>query len=250
MRCRYREVTCASGPYLDIKLLPVYKPAKGGRRRKYRPTNEAQKRLNEWNSQQRLRRLIEENFTARDVWITPTFRPDALPQTDAEMLRIAQNYVRRLKRLYAKRGEDLRYIAIIEKSERGRYHMHMIVNSVLTPAELRDAWGLGRLGVDPLEFTADGLQGLANYMTKFPLLKKRYLRSRNLVEPQPVERERRYSQREVAELARTPDEARTWERLYPGYTFIDCKPYYNDVDGKWYVSVRMWRPPTGRRSTS
>lgn len=243
MRCRYREITWACGPYLDVRILPVFKPAKGGRSRKWRPTPKAQARLNEYNSQQKLRRLIEANFTSRDYWVTPTFRPDALPQSPEELLRIFQNFIRRLKRIYAKRGVELKYIAILEQSDRGRYHVHMIINRLLTPDELRDAWGLGRVRCDALIFDENGLSGLANYMTKYRMLTKRYLRSRNLIDPKPVEQDRRYSQREVAEIMRTPDDAQTWERLYPGYTFLGIRPYYNEIDGKYYIGVRMWRPP-------
>lgn len=247
MRSRIRERIEDSGIYRDVKIYSVYADAPKGRRRRFRPTSEVQQRLNDWNSEQHLNQLIETNFTERDVWIHPTFRDDALPADDADFKRIFRNYVRRLGRAYKRASAELKYIAILERSEKGRYHIHMIVNSVLPAAELRDIWGLGRLTENPLEFSDVGLKGLADYMTKYRVITRRYLRSRNLREPERQERDGRYTKKKVRELARNPEDREQWETLYPGYTFIRCMPYYNPVNGGIYITVRMWRPQERRR---
>jgi len=243
MRSRIREQITDSGIYKDVKIYSVFDGAPKGRRRRFRPTTEVQQRLNDWNSAQRLNHLIEENFTDRDVWIHPTFRNDTLPQNDEDFKRIFRNFVRRLGRAYKRAGAELKYIAILEKSDAGRYHIHMIVNSVLSAAEIRDLWGLGWITENPLEFTEEGLKGLADYLTKYKLIVNRYLRSRNLREPEQRERDGRYTQREARALARNPEDREQWEKLYPGYTFIDCRPFFNSVNGGVYLSVRLWRPP-------
>lgn len=246
MRCRMREQITDSGAYREVKIYPVYGEATSGKRRKrYRPTSEAQQRLNDWNSQRHLAQLIEENFSSNDTWIHPTFRDDALPENDDAFKRIFRNFIRRLKRAYKASGAELKYIAVLERSDTGRYHIHMIVNQVLTPAALRDLWNMGRVGVDPLEFGEHGLQGLAEYMTKYRLITRRYLFSRNLRQPQRMERDGRFSQRDARALARNPEDRMQWERLYPGYTFINCRPFYNALTGGQYICVRMWKP--GRR---
>jgi len=248
MRSRIREQVTQAGIYKDVKIFSVFDDGTPkSRRRRFRPTSEVQQRLNDYNSRMRLGHLIEENFSARDVWIHPTFRDDALPADDEDFKRIFRNFIRRLGRAYKKAGAELRYIAILEKSERGRYHIHMIVNSVLPAAVLRDLWGLGRLTENPLEFTEAGLKGLADYMTKYRTISRRYLRSRNLREPETTERDGRFTQREARALARNPEDRDQWEKLYPGYTFIDCRPFHNPVNGGIYLCVRLWRPEKRRR---
>lgn len=246
MRCRYREHVCKSGIYLDGKILPTVSDmhGKGGRRSKFRPTPEAQARLNEWNALRRAARIIEDNFSEADVMLTPTFRDAALPETDETFWRVYNNYVRRLRRAYEKRGAELRYFTVIGKGEKsGRYHVHLIVNGgVLTEEEQRQLWGKGRLGIDPLEFDENGLTGLSNYMGKHRLLTKRFFHSRNLRLPEPRETGRRITQREVRELA-AGDNRDYWEKMYPGYRLIGVEPFFNPVDAKWYISFRMWRPP-------
>ena len=238
VRCRYRERIYDQGEYREVKIYPVFSDApRGSRRRKFRPTGEAQRRLNEYNSSRRLARLIEANFTARDVWITLTFRPDALPGDDRELLRIFRNFARRLKRAYAKRGTELKYVAAAERSDTGRYHLHLIANGLLTPDEIRDLWGLGRVRCEALEFGDAGLQGLAEYMTKYRQITRRYLCSRNLKQPEATTRETRYSQREIRELREAADDPAAWAALYPGYRLIRGCPFYNDVTGRWYFTA-------------
>lgn len=250
MRCRMREQITDSGIYREVKIYPVYgEPGKGRRRRRFRPTGEAQARLNDYNSARHLAQVIQANFSDRDLWIHPTFRDDALPRDDADFKRIFRNFARRLKRAYKAAGVELKYIANLERSETGRYHLHMIVNDAGIPAAaLRDIWGLGRLGTDPLEFTAAGLKGLADYMTKYRLITCRPLCSRNLTQPTVRERDGRFSQREARRLARSPEDRQQWEALYPGYTFLDCRPFFNDLNGGTYIVVLMWIPPRPARA--
>ena len=249
MRCRYREITVQSGPYIDVKIMPVFsdearRSVQGKRRPRFRPTSEAQQRLNEYNALRQAGRIIEENFSCADVMLTPTFRDTALPQTDEEMMRTYNNFVRRLRRKYRQAGKELKIFTVMGKGEEsGRYHIHLIVNGgVLTDEDLRETWGKGRLGIDPLEFDENGLTGLSNYMGKHRLLTKRFFHSRNLRIPQAKESDRRYSQREAAALAQA-DDRETWEKKYLGYRLIRSEPYFNPVDARWYISLRLWKPP-------
>lgn len=249
MRCRYREITVQSGRYLDVKVLPVFsddakRSVQGKRRPRFRPTSEAQARLNEYNAMRHAGRLAEENFTEADVMLTLTFRDSALPETPEAFRRCVDNFIRRLRRAYEKQGAELKYLAVIGLGEKsGRPHVHIVVNSgVLTEEALRQIWGKGRLGIDPLEFDENGLTGLTNYMGKHKMTQKRFFHSRNLRIPQAVESDRRYSQREAAALAQA-DDRETWEKKYPGYRLIRSEPYFNPIDAKWYITLRMWRPP-------
>lgn len=246
MRCRYREYSCRSGIYLDGKILPTVSDThgKGKRRARFRPTTEAQARLNEWNALRRAARIIEDNFSEADVMLTPTFRDATLPDDDEALMRVYNNFVRRLRRKYAARGAELKIFTVVGRGEKtGRYHVHMVVNGgVLTDDEIRAVWGLGWVTVRPLEFDETGLSGLSNYMGGHRIGMKRFFHSRNLRLPQVVERDRQYSQRQVAELA-SAENREYWEKRYPGYRLIGVEPYFNPIDAKWYISFRMWKPP-------
>ena len=247
MRARIREQIYQCGDYLYARVYPVFEQPRGGRRKKFRPTSEVQQRLNEYNREQHLARLIAANFTASDTWLTPTFRPADLPQDPEELKRVFRNFIRRLTRAYRARGAELKYIAVLEQSETGRYHVHMIVNSLLTPDELRDIWGMGRVRCDALDFNETGVIGLANYMTKYRLVCRRYLRSRNLTDPQPQYRDGRLSQRQVRELAASADVPAAFEALYPGYRFAVCRPFYNEINTYRYLSIVMYKDTKNRR---
>ena len=248
MKARIREQAFTCGDYKYIRVFPVFEQPKGCRRPRFKPTSDVQERLNEYNSRQHLARLIAANFTASDVWIHPTFRPEDLPETVEDFKRVFHNFIRRLGRAYKRRGAELKYVAVLEVSETGRYHVHMIVNSLLTADAFRDIWGMGRVRVDALDFDETGVIGLANYMTKYRLLTKRYLRSRNLIDPPPETRDGRISQRKLRELAASADVAAEFEALYPGYRFAVCRPFYNEINTYRYLSVVMYKPSKNRRN--
>lgn len=84
-------------------------------------------------------------------------------------------------------------------------------------------------------------------MSECILIVRRYLRSRNLRQPETRERDGRFSQREARALAHNPEDRAQWEALYPGYTFIECRPFFNSVNGGVYLSVRFWHPPEKKR---
>lgn len=264
MRCLYREKSYECGDYLEVNIYPVYRAAQG-RRAKAKPTPEAQKKLNEKNAARRLERLINANFTPDDIKCELSYRPGCEPTDISDAVRDCRNFMRRLKRIRAKKGlPELLYVYVTERGEKsGRYHHHAVISGGVSPRELAECWGLGYVQkIQPLQFGEDGCAGIAWYMNGNKRGQKaeretyrHFHASKNLVQPKETKRDGRISNAKVRYLADErmgtsfDEKAREYERLYNGYTFVRSEPFYNDVNGGYYITVRMVRDKTefGRR---
>ena len=249
MRMQYREKVYECGDYLEVDIYPVFREQGGKcrRRAKSKPTRAVQEKLNQRNAERKLIRILNGNFTKGDIHITLTYRADALPETYEESLRDARNYLRRVNRMRKKLGlPELKYVLIPGE---GKFHFHIIMNGGLSRDVLEELWGYGYANTERLQFTENGLAGLATYIgaqfiteegDKRERGQKRYSCSRNIVMPEGKERDGRISQRLVCELATVDSESRAaFEKLYRGYTFVESKPFYNDFNGGYYITVRM-----------
>lgn len=266
MRCLYREVKYFCGDYLDVALFPAFNQSNSPRQRKAKPTREAQVKLNQINAELKFERLVYTNFTPSDIRLDLTFRNELLPDSDEAAKKDLRNFINRLKRFRACNGlDELRYIVVTEKSARGRYHYHMIINGDISPADYAEIWGKGYTGVKPLQFDNDGLPQLCAYMLKgsrarakkqtvekngepgeetSETIGNRWSASRNLKQPTVRKRDGRISARRAVELWRKGNDARAdYEKLYPGYSFSFVKPFYNDINGGVYIMARLRKIP-------
>ena len=271
MASRYRENIYRCGKYLEIDVFPTFH--KGGRKRrraKYRPTSAMQERLNQRNAERALTRILNENFTSDDIEITLTYKDEYLPDTYAGAKRDADNFLRKVKRLRARRGlPEIKYVLV---PGGGRYHFHIPMSGGIPRDELEALWGKGYANSRRLKFDENGIAGLANYISnqreddeflgedlfsKYDINEetgelierdrkrrkgeRRYTCSRNIKRPEPEIKEGRISKARVEELASFDSESKkAFERMYPGYTLSRCEPYYNDENGGWYLHIRMY----------
>ena len=270
MRCRYREKIYKCGEYLEAEIYPVFHQGGGRSRRKarYKPTSAMQARLNQRRAERELTRILNENYKDEDYEMTLTFTDEHLPEVYEDALRLAVNYMRRVKRLYAKRGiKVLKYVII---PGGGRFHFHIVMTGGVSREKLEKLWKLGYANSKRLKFCQGGIAGLAHYIanqfindefdgedlfggmdidektgevTERRVRKKgarRWSCSKNLVRPEPETRDGRISQRRVEELATVDSESRSaYEKLYPGYIFESAKGYYNPENGGYYIQVMM-----------
>ena len=109
MQRTYRERKYICGDYIEVAIYPVYTQTRGRSQRK-KPTSEIQKKLNKRHATDHLRRLLHTNFNPKDLFVTLTFDDDKLPETVADCQRAVQNFLRRVKRKYAKASLVLKYI--------------------------------------------------------------------------------------------------------------------------------------------
>lgn len=249
MRCLYREKRFYCGDYLEVDIYPVFEYQRG-RSKKRKPTSETQKKLNQRNAERKLIRLLNTNFTKRDIRFDLTYSDECYPDTPQDAQRELQNFLRRIKR-YRKRHEmpDLKYVAVTEIGKRtARVHHHIVMSGGIDINTLADIWGRGYTTAKPLQFNEHGIIGIAKYMVKEPILGKRWCASRNLEQPKESQRDGRITQRKVREFHDSgSDNREEIEQLYEGYSLADIQPLYNDVNGGYYLTVRMYKNPKHKK---
>lgn len=245
---KYKVKTIKSGPMLESEIYPVYEKRKDiPKREKEKESKESQNNLNEKNAKKKIVRLVNTNFTKDDLFVTLTYEDKYLP-TEKQAKRDVQNYIRRLK-TYRKKNNlpDLKYIYVIEyvdeeeqhKSKKIRVHHHILINNMDRNAA-EDIWGKGRAEAKRLQPDDFGLEGIARYMVKDPR-GKRWYASRNLKQPEVHRAVTKLTKRRAENMVRNEYELENiFESLYSNkYQFIDCKPFYSDIVGGFYLYCRM-----------
>ena len=271
MRRKYREKIYTCGDYKDIQLFPVFEKAKGRRKKRYKPTSEMQAKLNQRNAERSLTRLLNANFTENDISATLTYMNQYLPKTFEEAERDVKNFLRRVKRLRSKLGlPEIKYILI---PGAGRFHFHIPMSGGIDDKAIQNLWPYGYCNIIHFVFDENGIEGHARYVAKqfeldevdiFSMFdineetgevtekegkaatrakgKRRYTCSRNIIRPETEEKDGRITAARVEEMATVDSASRAvFEKLYPGYCLADCKPYYNEENGGYYLEIKMYR---------
>lgn len=161
MRCLYREKKYQCGEYLEVDIFPVFEKQRG-RSRKRKPTSEVQKRLNQHNAERKLIRLLNTNFTKRDIRFDLTYDKEHLPSSPEDAQRQMQNFIRRVKRYRQKHDlPELKYVAVTEVGEKsGRIHHHIVMSGGIDINTLAEIWGRGYTTAKPLQFDECGITGI------------------------------------------------------------------------------------------
>lgn len=270
MKCMYREKIYKCGEYVEVEIFPVFKKANARRKAKYKPTSEMQARLNQRRAERALTRILNSNFTEDDISVTLTYDEKSIPDSYEAAEKQAKNFLRRVRYLRNKKGlDEIKYVLI---GGSGRFHFHIPMNGGISDKELAKLWPYGYCNVIHFRFNENGIEGHAHYIanqfeedqyggadllsmfdideetgevtekTKRAKGKRRYSCSKNIVRPVAEERDGEISASKVEELATVDSKSRSaFEKLYPGYCFADCKPYYNSENGGYYLQVRMYR---------
>lgn len=259
MRNLYRESIHRSGDYMEIDIFPVRKSS-NTRGVKAKPTRAVQQKLNERNAARKLTWLVQENFGPKD-YISELSYPSDFPYDKAIEGREFSRFLRNVKNAYKKAGLELRYIQTVELGEKnGRPHYHFICSGELGAKILKEKWN-SRFTKNPrksyihtshLVFTKTGLAGLSYYITKDPRLSYRsYCCSKNLKQPKQQQRDGRISRRKLNELRNDIYNVEEFERLYPGYAFVDADPRLDMYDINEYgeaekidfpyISIRLYK---------
>lgn len=250
MRCLYREKKHICGEYLEVDIFPVFEYQRG-RGKKRKPTSETQKKLNQRNAERKLIRLLNTNFTKKDIRFDLTYSDEYYPSSPEEAQKQMQNFLRRVKRFRAKHNlPELKYVAVTEVGKtNGRLHHHIVMSGGIDINDLAEIWGRGYTTAKPLQFDEYGITGIAKYLIKEPILGKRWCASRNLEQPKTSKRDGRISQRKIKEFHDSgADNREEIEKLYEGYYLADIQPYYNEMNGGYYLTVRMYKKPAPKRS--
>lgn len=252
---KYRVKTIRSGDMLEVEAYPIWDIPGGRRGRRGKGSSKAQQNLNDKNTKKRLIRLVNTNFTDKDIWATLTYENGKLPADHEQAKKDMQNYLRRLKRWLKKREKekgdpfDLRYIYVTEyesdeKKGKVRTHHHMITNFPDRDA-LEDLWnGGGRSQTRRLKADDFGLEGLTRYITKDKSKNpsKRYTVSRNLKQPKVTVADSKMTRRRAERIASEEVSAEElFEKMYKNYKFNDIEVKYSEFVSGAYLYVRMRR---------
>lgn len=222
-----------------VRIYPTKRPPRT-RSRKRTPTRQAQEFLNAKNSEIKLELLIHENFTATDYALHLTYSDANMPETLEEVERDKRNYIRRLKRVYEAAGVEFKWIAVVERGNGGRWHLHMLVSGEVSRDVLESKWGFGYCNADRLQFTERGLKGLQHYIVKERVAYKRWSASRNLTKP-PKPKEHGIRRKAFNDLWDYAYDRSTWEQRFPDYYYVETQRIENPEFGERYIMVRMCR---------
>ena len=241
---KYQETKYYCGDFLDVDIYPVFKKQKS-RSGRYRPTSEVQAKLNENNSVKRLERLLHCNFTTTDYALHLTYADEHLPHDTETAQKDIQKFLRRVRRWYKAQGKELKYVCVTEKGKRSeRIHHHLVINGGVNRSELETFWKLGYANSKRLQFTKNGISGLANYITKQSLLFKRWSSSKNLKKPIIKTNKNKYSKRKAREIFEFHLSNEQIERFYPNYFIAEVQPMINAVNGGYYTHIRLYKKNT------
>ena len=244
----------------EFKFLGRY-GAKGEKRAaKEKATPEQVARQNQLNKEKKVRRLIKANFTERDYWITLKYPKGERPSIET-VKKDMTRFLGRLRRMYKKVGESVKFIYRLEIGSRGGAHVHIILNraeGIPTDLAVQEAWTYGHVNFQHLHETG-GYADLAAYLVKPPSVEAqrhidelppeerkeviKYSPSRNLEKPEPERKE--YTHRTMRRII---DEGPT---ASPGY-YIDYDSVrqgvnaYTGMSYLHYTEVRLAPPKRGR----
>lgn len=173
-------------------------------------TPEAVKRYSQILRQRKMTRLIEDNFTEDDYWLTLKYRSGTRKSIEEVKLDI-RKFFEGCRAAYKKTGNILKYIYRVEISKRGGIHFHVIMNRIPDMTKKINAiWKRRTGGNMEFEYIYDDsdYSALAAYIVKEPdeeevkqlsLFDKderktfiKYSASRNLIRKDPEVK--RYSQ--------------------------------------------------------
>ena len=251
-----------AGEQLDVEIYPQFKnmdavPESG--RTVKKDNSQAQRNLNDKNARKYVERLINENFSSRDIWITLTYDDEHLPpdgDVDAAIKNV-QKYIRRVNYQRKKRGlKNARYVIVnaYNPNEEIRWHHHIVMDGDMDMDTVEECWGQSsRNEVRRLETDENGLSGLAHYITEEKnriKSEKRWMSSKGLRQPeirvvhskQPEKGKGNYKKikKYVDEMLKDRNTIEVqMKKWFPDYDFTDSGVYYNDFNGMFYIRARM-----------
>ena len=236
-----RESVYITGDFMDGDIYPVFQQA-GKRRKKCKPTSAIQERLNQKNAEKKATRILRLNFSEGDKTVTCTYRPGDEPEDAKQAQRDAQNFIKKLKRLYKKAGAELKYVYATECGKNGNWHHHFVVTGGVDRDVIEQAWGKGYANSKRLQFEEDGLAGLSRYIVKERRFYKRWSGSRNLVKPEPIQCDGQLSMYDVEEAADVIESGRAhewFESRWPDFELVEASCERNGINRGVYIHFEM-----------
>lgn len=251
------EKTLRGGDYAEVDIFPAdtkqKRRAAAPVRRKIPPEKIAA--MNEKKAKRYFTALVNQNFGRDDYHVTCTYAGKPPPLDHA--VKIAAEFLRRLKKIYGAAGVKFIYIQVHEfGGNNERVHHHFLLPKGVPREVIEGEWRKGaiwrrlgykagfcncdRLKPDP----QDGLQAIALYLTKRPANRKRWSGSRNLKPPEETINDTKYGFSALRKLIRAIREGRgaqAVEKIYKGWKCVGITVKENPVTRLEAVAVRLTR---------
>ena len=154
------------------------------------PKNLTSRARSNIRARNKLRRLALANFSKQSKFITLTFKNHIVDIAEAN--KYFRQFARNLSDRQKKKGEKLKYIAVIEFTKAGRIHYHMLCNLKYIPAKtIEEVWGQGFIKINRIDHVDNIGAYVIKYMTKEDadprlIKKKMYQTSQKLIEPKEL----------------------------------------------------------------
>lgn len=186
-----RKKTIVAGQIVKTIIYTAPEPQDGKRARaeKSKITSAAQKAMNDKAARGRLEMLMAANFEGRDLFVTLTYREEALPPNRAEAVKRVRRFLRMLRQERKARGQELKYIYTTEeKHGEARLHHHLVLSATGCDMEtIRSLWEFGDV-VDMEYLASRDYETWALYITKEsvekrPIGAQMWTASRNMKKP-------------------------------------------------------------------
>lgn len=219
----YRCKTVWAGDMADVAVYPCGLTPNDVRAARRAATPEQIRRQNEKNAKRRLEQLVAANFGEGDLALTLTYERWV---DYARAQRDVRNFIRAVRRYRDRRGlGELRYVYAIERHRSGCSHVHILLPR-MEREQVERLWRHGYANARRLQPRRYGLIGISRYLAKDPQGTKRWVPSKNLVQPVVTVADKKVSKRMAARAAAAVEEdaAALFERLYPGYEILRERP--------------------------
>ncbi|MGM0337666.1 rolling circle replication-associated protein [Enterococcus sp. AZ007] len=268
MRSFVREKTVHAGDYKELSIFvrtsEQEKANRRSRKRRKKISRPAQRNLNDKNSKRYAMLLLYSNFTLKDYYLTITYYNKYLPETPDDAKKTIDNYLSKLRRLYKKHNQDLKYMWFTEfqyDDDTGyikRIHHHVVVNKGPSRDEVEDCWSVGRgknkekLGRTEARIIqkteSGGIHDLAMYLTtqgkhingRWKKGQKRWSSSKNLTKPYETKNDHKYSLRKLEKIAASTDAGEElFKQLYPDYQIVGEVKIKHIEDSGWHIRVEL-----------
>lgn len=241
--------------YSEEEKEAVKKP----RRSKTRASPPKIKDMNDEYSRKYFRWLFHNNFRVGDYVVTLTF---ANPTNKKQAQKDFANYIKRLRRLYAKLGIELKYLYVYEGRSKGtRPHFHVVLNSGtgINRDDIEKLWKLGLTQTKMLQPDDGGelCEALCEYLVKEMKQAAKYERSwncsTNLLRPDTVTDDNSISKkrmRKMQDAARNDEVKKYVERLYIGWALVSYYIGTNEITGRPFARFKLVRKKKYRHYVS
>lgn len=246
----YRTKTIKSGDVLECEVYPIWNTRSSlSRAMKAKESRETQKRLNAKNATKNIIRLVNANFTDKDIWGTFTYETKKLPPNIKTAQKEMAKFIRRLRHYGQLHNfPPLKYVYTTEFEEdeqkgKKRVHHHIVLN--FPDRDIAEQlWRNGaRKQTRRLQADDSGYEGMVRYIMKDPRGTKRYVTSKNLEKPQITIADYKFSKRKVNKIVKGEISAYTvFEQMYADkYSLTDYYAKQSEYVTGAYIYAKMYQ---------